>query len=178
MYRTVYWHKTVRIATAMIKKAVITGLMNGFIANEDLYGLTDDDFFNRYTENFHPVMRLIDQVNRRNLYKCVYEVPFSSENSLHEKLCSLEPRIEFENSHAAECGYGDLIIDIPEPISFEVNLPVVGENGKTSYINSESVFSGPVVEGFTASLRKLRVYVPQEDVEDFKLPSGLFDLCR
>ena len=26
MYKTVYWHKTVRVATAMIKKAIISGL--------------------------------------------------------------------------------------------------------------------------------------------------------
>ena len=175
MYRTVYWHKAVRIATAMIKKAVVTGLMEGIIKNEDLYGLTDDDFFGRYTEKLHPVMKLIDLVNRRKLYKCIYEVPFSAGNPLHNDLCDLEKRIAFENSHSSSCGCSDLIIDVPEPISFEVNLPVVCENGKTSYINSESVFSGPVVEGFTASLRKVRVYVPEQDVENHCFPPGLFE---
>jgi len=174
MYKTVYWHKTVRIATAMIKKAVITGLTEGIIKSDDLYGLTDNDFFNRYTEDFHPVMKLIEMVNRRSLYKCVYEVPFDAENKLHNRLSDLDQRLAYENSGSDACSCSDLIIDVPEPISFEVNLPVVGTSGKTSYIESESVFSGPVVEGFTSSLRKIRVYVPEADVEDFKLPDGLF----
>ncbi|MDC7225522.1 MAG: HD domain-containing protein [Spirochaetales bacterium] len=175
MYRTVYWHKTVRIATAMIKKAVITALTEGIINNDDLYGLTDNDFFNRYTGDFHPVMQLITAVNKRNLYKCVYEVPFSADNSLHQSLCSLEARTEFEKNNTSNCGCSDLIIDIPEPISFEVNLPVVSGGSRTTYIDSESVFSGPVVEGFTSSLRKIRVYVPEADVAGCRHADGLFN---
>ena len=167
MYRTVYWHKTVRIATAMIKKAVIKGLLEGFIDKNDLYGLDDNDFFSRYTEALHPSLKLIDMVNKRNLYKCILEIPFSEENSLHNDLCSLEARLDFERKKAEELSCEDIIVDIPEPISFEVNLPVVEERTVTPYINSESVFSGPVVKGFTSSLRKIRVYVPEKYSKDF-----------
>ena len=45
MYKTVYWHKTVRIATAMIKKAVAMALKDGAITRGDLYGLDDEEFF-------------------------------------------------------------------------------------------------------------------------------------
>jgi HD superfamily phosphohydrolase len=41
MYRSVYWHRTVRIATAMIKKAVLLGLAEGDLDKEKLYGLDD-----------------------------------------------------------------------------------------------------------------------------------------
>ncbi len=170
MYKTVYWHKTVRIATAMIKKAVITGLLEGFIRKEDLYGLDDNEFFSRYTGDSHPVMKLIEMVNTRNLYKCVYEVPFSDDNPLHIRLCNLDERVSFEKQHSSEFGCSDLIIDIPEPISFEVNLPVVSESRRTPYIDSESVFSGPVIKSFTSSLRKIRLYVPGQDTSLFKAP--------
>jgi HD superfamily phosphohydrolase len=161
MYKTVYWHKTVRIATAMIKKAVITGLLDGSIQNSDLYGLDDNEFFTRYTKSFHPVMELIEMVNKRQLYKCVHEISFTCENELHAALTDLEYRLDFEKQKTKELGCTDLIIDIPEPISFEINLPVLSKGKYTSYINSESVFSGPVVKGFTRSLRKIRVYVPE-----------------
>ena len=173
MYKTVYWHKTVRIATAMIKKAVITGLLDGSIANEDLYGLDDNRFFSRYTEAFHPVMKLIDMVNDRRLYKCVYETPFQPENKLHSDLTDLEYRLDYEKQKTRELGCSDLIIDIPEPISFEINLPVIDGGRVSSYIDSDSVFSGPVVRGFTRSLRKVRLYVPEDQVGKVKKDGDL-----
>ena len=164
MYKTVYWHKTVRIATAMIKKAVITGLLDGSIAAGDLYGLNDNQFFSRYTEDFHPVMKLIDMVNERKLYKCIYETPFQIDNKIHGSLTNLESRLDFEKQKTKELGCSDLIVDIPEPISFEINLPVISGGRSTSYVESESVFSGPVVKGFTKSLRKIRLYVPEDQI--------------
>ena len=167
MYRTVYWHKTVRIATAMIKKAVVRGLLDGFVKSGDLYGLDDNEFFSRYTADLHPALKLIDLVNMRRLYKCVLEIPYSDENEIHRQLCSLENRLNFEKSKAAEFKCDDLIIDIPEPISFEVNLPVVENGISIPYIQSESVFSGPVVKGFTSNLRKIRLYVPEKYADNF-----------
>ncbi|MBI9106851.1 MAG: HD domain-containing protein [Spirochaetales bacterium] len=168
MYKTVYWHKTVRIATAMIKKAMITALLDGSINPNDLYGLDDNRFFSRYTESFHPVMSLIDMVNERKLYKCVSETPFDSGDRLHASLTDLEYRLDFEKQKTKELGCTDIIIDIPEPISFEINLPVLDGGRYTSYIESESVFSGPVVEGFTRSLRKIRVYAPENQINKIK----------
>jgi hypothetical protein len=95
------------------------------------------------------------------------EIPYSSNDPLHCSLCNLNERIDFEQQKALEFGSSDLIIDIPEPISFEVNLPVIESGRKISYINADSVFSGPVIDGFTSSLRKIRVYVPEKDVSIF-----------
>ena len=49
MYKTVYWHKTVRIATAMIKKAIAMALEEGAIGTQDLYGLDDEQFSARFS---------------------------------------------------------------------------------------------------------------------------------
>ncbi len=175
MYRTIYWHKTVRIATAMIKKAVIRALLDGKIKAEDLYGLNDDEFFARFNGDFYPVMKLMDMVNSRELYKCVYETPFDTENELHNKLSDLEFRLDYEQESLACNCCSDIIIDIPEPISFEINLKVIEDSESRQYRDSETVFSAPVVNGFTSSLRKVRIYVPQKDTENFK-DSGDFIL--
>jgi HD superfamily phosphohydrolase len=47
MYRSVYWHKSVRSATAMIKKAVLLALKSGVLFPQELYGLDDDGFHAR-----------------------------------------------------------------------------------------------------------------------------------
>ncbi len=175
MYRTIYWHKTVRIATAMIKKAVICALLDGKIKAEDLYGLNDDEFFARFNGDFYPVMKLMDMVNSRELYKCVYETPYDTENDLHNKLSDLEFRLDYEQKSLSCNCCSDIIIDIPEPISFEINLKVIEDRESRQYRDSETVFSAPVVNGFTSSLRKVRIYVPQKDAENFK-DSGDFIL--
>ena len=54
MYKTVYWHKTVRIATAMIKKAIAAALAEGAVRREELYGLDDEEFFSRFTSREVP----------------------------------------------------------------------------------------------------------------------------
>ena len=47
MYRSVYWHKGVRAATSMIKKAVFLALSEGVLEPESLYGLDDDGFYSK-----------------------------------------------------------------------------------------------------------------------------------
>lgn len=44
MYRSLYWHKGVRAATAMIKKALTKALIDGTIDYDDLYYLDDNEF--------------------------------------------------------------------------------------------------------------------------------------
>ncbi|MFP4564265.1 MAG: hypothetical protein ACLFRY_13255, partial [Spirochaetia bacterium] len=51
---------------------------------------------------------------------------------------------------------------IPEPISFEVDLPILTGEGFVPFPKSGSVFTGPVVQGFTRALRKLRLIVAPE----------------
>ena len=45
MYRNVYWHPRVRSATAMVKKAVVALLCEGSLAEDELFGLDDSEFF-------------------------------------------------------------------------------------------------------------------------------------
>lgn len=167
MYRTVYWHRTVRIATAMIKKAVYLGMQNGEHTAEQLYHLDDEEFFTVFAQSSFPPYTLIHNVQKRHLYKTVYELPFDCEKPFHKKLTSLSQRLSAEEELTRMIGIphngsSSIIIDIPESISFEFDVPITAEGTYVSYVESEPVFTKPVIQRFTSSLRKLRVLGPPE----------------
>jgi len=58
-----------------------------------------------------------------------------------------------------------LIIDVPEPINFEINLPVLQpETGEiTVYEHSRSVFNRDSVRSFAHSLRTISLFAEQAD---------------
>ena len=105
-------------------------------------------------------------VFNRNLYKCVYEKDFN--DTVHSGLCNLESRHSCETAAAAfltdatasEWTPMDVVIDIAEPISFEVDLKVATETGYKLFRDTGSSFSPEIVAKFTQSLRKFRIFVP------------------
>ncbi|MBA7626174.1 hypothetical protein ES703_33618 [subsurface metagenome] len=163
MYRAVYWHKTVRVATAMIKKALLMGLAAGIIQPHTLYWMDDQDFFSFTRSMDYPPFRMVGYVGRRRLYKNLYSVPFQPGNQVQDGLLSLEKRLQFEEELAREVrrligrnvSPEAIVIDIPEPISFEIDLPVYdpGEAKSVRFNESGSVFDRGVVEGFSRTLR-------------------------
>jgi HD superfamily phosphohydrolase len=182
MYRAVYWHRTVRIATAMIKKAVFQALQEGVIVPDNLYGLDDEDFFRTVANNSFPPFALVRRVASRSLFKTVVEVPFDDER--HGKLEALEDREKFEDETARRASRvsgirltaGDVLIDIPEKISFEIGLPVLHPEGRVvEYAAAGSVFTPPVVEGFTKTLRVLRVALPPDAAARIEKPRELLE---
>ncbi len=170
MYRTVYWHRAVRIATAMIKQAVYSGMISKKITSQDLYWLDDEEFFRTFPADSYAPFQLIEQVMHRQLYKTAYEQSFDPQNSAHTDLTDLPHRNSVQEKLAAQLSTQvqrtvqpyEVLIDIPEPISFEVDLPIYQQDQFIPFTESGSVFSGPVVKGFTDSLRKVRIYLPAD----------------
>lgn len=182
MYRTVYWHKVVRIATAMIKKAIFFGLREESIRPEELYGLTDQAFTQRFGREDFPYHRLIRGVAERRLYKSIYETDFDPSRPEQAELLTLERRFSKEASIAEtlrargiEVRPEEIIIDIPEGISFEISLPIITEEGELPFSGSSSVFTPPVVKSFTQNLRKLRLFTAPHLVEKLPPPQELLD---
>ena len=174
MYRTVYWHRTVRIATAMIKKAVFLALAEGVIAPKDLYGLDDEDFFRTVGAKDFPPLTLIRKAAARDLYKAAAEAPYEDAFS---PLVDLGRRARAEAALAGEINRitglalkpEEVIIDIPENINFEVELPVLKPDGSfTDYSHSDSVFSSPSAGNFSRPLRVLRLILPAEAARKIK----------
>jgi uncharacterized protein len=173
MYKTVYWHKTVRIATAMIKKAIFTALEEGAIKKEELYSIDDNGLFLLARTKKLPLPSLIDNVLARNLHKQVFRMAFDESNEAHCRIEDMNGRRTLE----AEMGvilakktgisYSKdmLIIDIPERISFEMDVPVIDLDTRKeiSYEESGSVFDANTVSGFSKSIRFISVFVARRE---------------
>ncbi len=167
MYRAVYWHKTVRVATAMIKKAVHTALTSGEVRPEELYGLDDESFAARFSSHSFRPLQLIGRVYRRELYKTVVEIPYDAANPRHQRLTDLDMRADTECEIARQLGDRDgppttVIIDLPEPVSFELAIPVTDDDSEVVAAAHGTVFTPQVIADFTHTLRRLRVIVAPE----------------
>ena len=126
MYKTVYWHKTVRAATAMIKKALRLALRDAVLAPDDLYRLTDSTLIRLAERRSYAPLGLIREVFERRLYKRVFlSVPFREENDGHRALagdaggaCAREaesPRgLSARGRRAEGPEEHEVVIDIPE----------------------------------------------------------------
>jgi len=173
MYRSVYWHRSVRAATAMIKKALLAGLESGLIAGEELYNLDDQGLFTLTGRLAHPLFSLVDAVRNGRLFTSAIEIPFDGE--AHGKLLNLALRSRLEENLAEELSSvlgkpltgNELIIDLPEPISFESGLFVTDEN--CYFSAGSSVFRGGLVDAFVKSLRIIRIFVDPRNEEDLKI---------
>jgi HD superfamily phosphohydrolase len=186
MYKTVYWHSDVRISTALVKKAVYLGLSGHHIKAEELYTMDDHEFFTKMTALPEELASLVRESETPSNYTTISQTPFDESNSLHRDLMDLEFRNDHENRLAKliESQYpgtlpqNHLVIDIPSRISFEVNLPILDKGGKKPYIGSPTVFSKPVVQGFTETLRHIKVIVPEQtalkvphlEIDPFSIP--------
>ena len=172
MYRTVYWHRAVRSATAMVKKALLWGLESGLIKGEELYNLDDEGLFVLARQKKHPLFAMVDSVRNGRLFFAAAEIPF--DENAHGKLLSLHDRSRMEENLAEEfsslagknLGANELIIDLPEPVSFESGLFVTDEN--TFFSASSSVFRGGMLEAFVRSLRIIRIFVDSRHEEDLR----------
>ena len=163
MYRAVYWHRNVRVATAMIKRGLYDGLRLGIIGESDLYGHTDESFYAGFSARTEPPFALIRRVYDRQLYAPVVDIPFHLDDPDHVALEELDSRAVAETriaeSLGAESSSGSpaVIIDIPEGISFEVSFPVVSGHDIVDYPSAGSVFTPPVIADFTQTLRRIRL---------------------
>jgi len=163
MYRAVYWHRDVRSATAMVKKALLCALESGIVCGEELYNLDDEGLFTLAAGHSFPLFSLVDSVKNGRLFSIAAEIPF--DEKAHKKLSSIAVRSHMEESLAAEISgatkiplNGDaLIIDLSEPISFECGLFV---NDANCYFSAgPSAFKSSLIDAFIKSLRIVRVFV-------------------
>jgi HD superfamily phosphohydrolase len=170
MYRAVYWHRQVRTATAMIKQALHRALAGAAIQPGELYHLDDNRFITLALSRAsrEPALELVRQVQERQLLPTVLEVPFRDDPDGMGRLSGLDGRLRAAGLLAAQLSAGrsreirdwEVVIDIPESISFESDMPVATPSGPVPYLSAGTVFTAGVVRDFTASLRVLRVMAP------------------
>lgn len=174
MYKTVYWHKTVRIATAMIKKAIAMALAGGAIRRDDLYGLDDEEFFARFTGERFAGFRLISDVRARALYKQVFRVPFCEASPAHRRLEDIGERLDLESRIAGQAGEllgrpvpaSSIVVDVPERISFEIDIPVIDpphSHAPLAGLDASSVFGRIEGADFPRALRTVSVCARRDE---------------
>jgi len=173
MYRTVYWHKTIRIATAMIKKAIALALAEGAIRREDLYGLDDEEFFSRFTEKRFAGFRLIANVRARVLHKLVFRVPFDETCAAHRRLEEVGERLALEARIAGELSGllgrsvspESIVVDVPERISFEIGIPVLDPAGPgaPAGLEASAIFGRMDGMDFPRALRAVSVCAARDE---------------
>ncbi|MDR2482202.1 MAG: HD domain-containing protein [Treponema sp.] len=176
MYRTVYWHRSVRSATAMIKKALLGGLRDRIFSREALYGLDDPGLFSLFAESAHPLFALVQQVKAGRLYSAAVEFPFDS--AIHSPLLDIDNRYLHEEALAERISRAlgrrippdELIIDIPEPVSFETELYVTDES--CYFEDSSGLFKAQTVKDFERQLRVGRILVKPAHEDAVKMAVG------
>lgn len=162
MYRTVYWHRQVRAATAMVKKALINGLESGKISGPELYNLDDTGLFTLLGEKTGDP--LIEEVREGRIFTTAAEIPCEQANL--DAVRDIKQRVQMENELAAKLGIESLIIDIPEPISFETGLLVADEN--RGFGESSSAFKTETVNAFIKTLYTIRIFTYQKYKDTLK----------
>ena len=183
MYRSVYWHREVRSATAMVKKAILDGLTSGIIRGEDLYNLDDQGLFTFARERELPLFCLVDSIRNGQLFVPAAEITYTGEGT--ETNLSIGERLDMEENLAAELSRAlgisldgkSLIIDLPEPISFESGLFIADED--CFFSAGSSVFKGDLLDAFAKSLRIIRIFVdPRHKAEIKKNRGGILQITR
>jgi len=175
MYRTVYWHRQVRSATAMVKKALINGLNAGIFTNEELYNLDDYSLFGLLGRKTG--CHLTESVREGKIYSTAAEIPY--EQAKKPGIMDIQIRSQMEkklterlNRAGIPLNEDDIIIDIPEPVSLETGLFVADEG--CSFSNSSSAFKTETVNSFIKTLYTIRVFINQKYNQKIKT---LPDLC-
>ncbi len=160
MYRSVYWHHTVRSATSMVKKSVLLGLTHGAIVPENLYGLDDAGFRSLTAAGPAEFFQPAEDAFAGRMYNLVGEISYDAENAVHADLNELGKRLEAEMAlaMAANVRESDIVIDIPEPIDFETNLMVKTRDGREAFSSRTRLFGPESLKSLVQSLRRIRIY--------------------
>jgi hypothetical protein len=189
MYRTVYWHRQVRAATSMIKKALLVGLESKAIAGEELYDLDDQGLFallrgkpgrsGASAGACSLASALAEAVREGRLYAVAAEIPFIEAE--HACLRDIGGRSRYEEQLAGEfrrmgvpLDSGDLIIDIPELVSFETGLFVSDEH--CGFSESSSAFKTETLNSFVNTLYTIRIFINPEFCEKVETIPELYDI--
>jgi hypothetical protein len=115
MYRNVYWHHTVRSATAMYKRLVSDALDTGTLDAATLAGFTDEGLL--HTLSARAPSPLLRALRERRLYKRAFEAPAADLPAGAGEWIAEDRAltVTVENALAAELGLapGEVLIDYP-----------------------------------------------------------------
>ncbi|MEM9828944.1 MAG: HD domain-containing protein, partial [Planctomycetota bacterium] len=179
MFSEVYWHRTVRAATAMLQRAVF--LLQHRMDLASMRRMGDSDWVRslRRAASGTTAESIVEGLfgKRRQLYKCVAEFDGTDESGVHQSLArrpfwylvtiaeSIADRL---SSHAGIAIHpSDVLIDAP-PVQLEVdiNMDVVRASGDVVPLGTLSpVASSLARDQFDGRVKRVRVFV-RPDLRD------------
>ena len=168
MYRNLYWHKGVRGATAMIKKAVLSALRCGIINIDDLYLKDDSGFVSLCMSNLsYQPFSLVERVENGEIEERKAWKPFEEGGILEKKAGDVNERYKAEREIFLSLSplypqltEAETIIDIPEPISFETRIDIMLPDGSVRKPGEDEMLFSKAGSIFSRSLRKVALYLP------------------
>lgn len=175
MYRSVYWHPKVRIATAMMKKTLYAAITKQILNPEELYHLDDETLYlllnkklKAVKSTHFPEYHCAKHLREHTIFLPLIEIPFDLNNTTHCNLENLKIRTNQEHNIAdiLQISPEKILIDIPEKISFETNLFIQDE--KVSFSKSSTVFTKNTIFAFVSNLRKIRVAIHPKHINQSK----------
>ena len=169
MYRALYWHKGVRSLTAMIKKAVVSALKDGVITYDDLYLKDDYDFYNLSRKHpDYPPFTLIALAEKGRAYPRKAAKPFDENGVLERRALDIMKRSDVEDEiwsmlkeRHPSLQRHEVIIDIPERISFETDIGIRMEDGRIIEASDAGMLFPKAGTLFSSSLRTVSLFLPQ-----------------
>jgi hypothetical protein len=141
----------------------------GAIRTQDLYGLDDEQFSASFNAGVFPSFALIENTRHRVLHKQVLRLQFSDDKPAHRRIEDIPARLSLEREIAAEAGRvlgrtvdaESIIVDVPERLSFDVQIPVVdpsqADSEEAETAGPESPLHGLGYVDFPRSLRSISV---------------------
>lgn len=168
MYKNVYWHQEVRAATAMVKKAILDAIINGKIKESSLYYIDDFEFSILPQTIAFPSFSLIRAQEDGNLLTCSYEKEYEIDGKIEIGCKDVYKRHIIENKLYSilkkdypALEYYEIVIDIPEPISFESDISVLSGDKALPFDQIDPLFNEDIKNLFSESLRKVRIFTPE-----------------
>lgn len=163
MYKNVYWHKTTRCATAMVKNAVVSALQENIIKENDLYFLDDNQFIELCSRKSYKPFEMVTRSNIRDLFYTNTEISCPNTFGEEEKEQLRQKALDMLKG---KCEPNQIIVDLPEPISFESDIRLVNPDGSSSRFSEcdELFMDTKISDTFTRALRKVRVFSPVDEV--------------
>lgn len=176
MFSEVYWHHSVRAATAMLQRSVF--LLQHQIDLESTLRLVDSDWIKvlRHAAEGTAAQPLTDGLfgSRRRLYKRAAEFHLIDGGDIHQQLARkpywwlVACAEKLADRLSAHCGIvvraADVLIDAP-PVKLEVdiNIDVVGRNGVVRSLGDVSpVTSALARQQFDNHVKRVRVFLRDE----------------
>jgi HD superfamily phosphohydrolase len=169
MYRNVYWHHTVRSATAMFKRAVREAVVDRAIDPAGLATATDDALLHELLSSDRT--GLAAALRERRLYKRALEVVPAAMPVAPPDWLGADPgrlaRAENELARRVGLGPAELLIDLPHKTAMlGVDLPILRVGGSVDRL-TQAPWPGhvdvpPFAEGLAESACRLRVFVKRK----------------